>query len=185
MRILALFFLLSTGFSHEYADWLNRVETRVDAEAVEWLRKQINIGNGHDLSILTQDCKTCFKGQLLEIGEPTLLIFMSFSVPETIWLSLSQEMEHSSALFVIRGLPNNSFETFAKKIAHLKGRGMKASVQIHPTLFKEHGIEQVPAFVFSESNWRWSQSTKLLPRPFLCLPHHGPLRTFHRFCLRK
>ena len=149
MRLLTVLFLFSTALGWEHAEWLNGVEKRLDEDAVAWLRKQINPNEERKyLPELSQECAPCHKGGVIDIAEPKLFVFMSFSVPENIWLSLSQEMANYQAVFVLRGLPNNSFKSFAQKIAQLKKQGLAASVQIHPQLFNEHSIERVPAFLF-------------------------------------
>jgi conjugal transfer pilus assembly protein TrbC len=146
-----LLFLFSTALAWENASWLNEVEKRLDEDAVAWLRKEINPTGEPPPSLpLQRDCKNCFRGK--EIEEPKLLVFISFSVPENIWLSLAQEMKDYQALFVLRGLPDNSFKSFAQKMAHLKEQGMEASLQIHPQLFKDYDIKSVPSFVFVASD---------------------------------
>ena len=153
-QLLAFFFLCAKAFSWEHGEWLKQTENRADEEAVSWLRKQINPEEKRsDPALLASDpCTNCFKGRIIENEEPKLLVFISFSLPDNIWLSLSKEMSNECAVFVVRGLPDNSFKSFAGKIAHLKEKGMEASVQIHPDLFKIHAIDRVPAFVFLEGN---------------------------------
>lgn len=165
MRLLIALFLSSTALAWEHASWLNEVEKRLDGDAVVWLRNQINPNQElqSPLPEFSAGCTNCHRGEILDIEEPNLFICISFSVPETIWLSLSQEMKGKRAVFVLRGLPDNSFKLFAQRIAHLKERGMEASVQIHPNLFKEHAIERVPTFIFidSEKLYKISGATSL------------------------
>ncbi len=155
MRLLTFFLLFSPAFGWEHASWLEQVETRLDDEAISWLRKKINPEEQKNIDLLPMDqeqCKNCLKTEIFEIDEPKFYIFMSFSIPDAIWLSLSQEMNTMQAIFVLRGLPDNSFNTFAQKIQRLKQLGMDASVQIHPTLFKKHSIDKVPTIVSSDAS---------------------------------
>ncbi len=81
---------------------------------------------------------------------PSLYVFMSFSLPEQVWLSLSKEMESRGGVFVLRGLPQNSFGLLGKKIYDLRKKGMKGTVQIDPRLFIKYSVDKVPCFVFQE-----------------------------------
>lgn len=146
--IATLFISSALGWDH--VQWLKEVEKRVDGEAVAWLRKQINPSEAREAIPLPDECNTCFKGKIVEVEDPKIYVCMSFSVPDNIWLALDKEMEANQAVFVVRGLPNHSFKVFAKKLAALKEKGMSASLLIHPLLFKEYGIDRVPAFIFKE-----------------------------------
>jgi len=155
MRIMILLLITTSLFGWEHSSWLEQVENRTDEEAIAWLQERLqNEKSGsqkEDFSLLLGDqCKNCFKGDIFEIGDPTLYVFMSFSVPDNIWLSLSKQMSGHPAVFVLRGLPSHSFKLLAQKIADLKEKGMEASIQIHPKLFKQYSVERVPSFVFSE-----------------------------------
>jgi conjugal transfer pilus assembly protein TrbC len=151
-QLLTIVFLCTKVFGWEHDVWLKQSENRTDEEAISWLRKQINPEEKRkDLPLLASEpCTSCLKGTIIENEEPKLLVFISFTVPDNIWLSLSQEMIDEGGVFVVRGLPDNSFKSFAGKIAKLKEKGMEASVQIHPDLFKVHAIDRVPSFVFLE-----------------------------------
>ena len=79
-----------------------------------------------------------------EQNSSPITIFMSYSIPKSVWQGLWAE---SKALkypiqFVIRGLPNNSFQELAKKIQEYG-----CPVNIDPTLFERYNITAVPAFV--------------------------------------
>ena len=73
-----------------------------------------------------------------------ILICMSYSVPISVWKNLWQEAKtlKQSIQFVIRGLPDNSFQELAKKVLEYG-----CPVIIDPTLFERHNITQVPAFL--------------------------------------
>jgi conjugal transfer pilus assembly protein TrbC len=151
MLLLTVVFLLFSPLDWEHSSWLNEAVNRVDEEAVAWLRKQINPDEIKQDIVLTDECKTCFKGKIVEVETPKLYVCMSFSVPDSIWLSLDKEMMDSEAVFVLRGLPDNSFKVLASKLASLKEKGMNASVFIHPQIFKDYSIERVPTLIFKDN----------------------------------
>lgn len=80
----------------------------------------------------------------------SLYVFISFSVPDETWIMLSNELEKTDGIFVLRGLPENSFRELAVKMQDLRKKGIMATVQIDPLLFEKYGIEQVPCFVIAE-----------------------------------
>jgi type-F conjugative transfer system pilin assembly protein TrbC len=79
-----------------------------------------------------------------------ILIFMSFSVSDHSWISLSQELEKVGGTFVLRGLPSQSFQALANRILKLKEQGVNASIQLDPKSFLKFEIKQVPAIVVVE-----------------------------------
>ncbi len=77
----------------------------------------------------------------------TLYVFVSFSLPEETWLTLSKEVEKVGGVLVLRGLPENSFNRLAVKMHALRKQGVHVAVQIDPRLFTKFGVEKVPCFV--------------------------------------
>jgi type-F conjugative transfer system pilin assembly protein TrbC len=150
MFFLMAAFLFSSPLDWEHGSWLKEAENRVDEEVVAWLRKQINPNESKQELVLPEACKNCFKGKIVEIEDPKIYVCMSFSAPDNIWLSLDKEMEDCQAVFVLRGLPNNSFEVLASRLVALKGKGMSASVMIYHQIFKDYLVERVPTFIFKE-----------------------------------
>lgn len=73
-----------------------------------------------------------------------ITIFMSYSVPKAVWQSLWKEAEVTKQpiQFVLRGLPNNSFQELAKKMMDYGCPAM-----IDPPLFERYKITAVPAFL--------------------------------------
>ena len=82
--------------------------------------------------------------------EESLTVFMSFSLSDQVWIEISKVMEKVGGRMVIRGLPQNRFVELSRKIQDLSCQGVKATIQIHPKLFQQHNIEQVPVFLVSE-----------------------------------
>ena len=152
LKILTFLVLSSCYLAANDESWLTQVDTRVDQEAVHWLREKLKQdctqSNQVDLSEITKEsCKLCFSGDRYEM-DPKIYVFMSFSIPDETWLKLSSEMEKYSGIFVIKGLPNNNFQELARRVIDLKMKGMSTEVQINPKLFKQFKIKEVPTFVF-------------------------------------
>lgn len=147
---------------HCYGDsntsWLEEVSNRSDPEAMTWLREQIknadlksneNFKNDSLQFFINKEekCHQCTKGDLSTVEESKLMVFMSFSIPDNLWVALSKEVEKAGGIFVLRGLPNNSFQELAKKILRLKQLGVNAPIQINPKVFQQYEIQEVPCFV--------------------------------------
>jgi len=75
--------------------------------------------------------------------ESILYIFMSFSVPKQVWLDLWKQVDLIPFQFVLRGLPDNSFQKLAEKV-----KEYGCSVTIHPDLFDKFGVTTVPTFIW-------------------------------------
>lgn len=155
---LVLVFLPIIAFGEEGNAWLEEVSKRIDPEAVQWVRQQLKeqleinstsqskvgqIGRHEELKGKRQ-CVTT----ITPVSEqPKLFVFMSLSVPESTWIELSKEVTKENGVFVLRGLPGNSFRALAVRMARLKERGVDATIQLHPMLFKDYSVEKVPTFV--------------------------------------
>jgi conjugal transfer pilus assembly protein TrbC len=59
-------------------------------------------------------------------------------------------MEKMGGVFVLRGIPGNSFAMFTQKLAELRKKGITASILIDPESFEEYGISSVPTIVLVE-----------------------------------
>jgi len=92
----------------------------------------------------------CFKSNNSHLEAPSLSeslsIFISFSVPEESLKELSYGLEKTGGVFVIRGLPHNSFREFFEKTKSLKEKGILAPILIDPEAFENFNIERVPTF---------------------------------------
>ena len=131
-------------------NWLETVSKRMDEEGIIWMREQLcqdkNL-HAHTTKIPSAPKSQCIKNVVTTREQASLMVFMSLSVPEQIWLDLSKEINKAGGVFVLRGLPNNSFKNLATVLLKLKERGMEAPIQLHPQLFEEYSIDQVPTFV--------------------------------------
>jgi conjugal transfer pilus assembly protein TrbC len=78
--------------------------------------------------------------------EPTLLVFISFTLPEATLLRLVEQAAAARATLVLRGLLNGSLtQTVARAQALIGSR--PAAFQIDPLAFDRFGVTQAPAFV--------------------------------------
>lgn len=82
----------------------------------------------------------------LPSAEPTLLVFVSFSLPEATLVRLVEQAAAARATLVLRGLVDGSLtQTVARAQALIGSRPV--AMQIDPLAFDRFGITQVPAFV--------------------------------------
>ena len=138
---LVTFFLFSKG----YGD-ITSYQTKKQVES-PYIKKELSLASKTTES---QEAK-CPSGGCFE-GAPTLedyslLVFISFSMPEASLLSFAKELESCGGAFVVRGLPNNSFAEFFNKLNHLKEMGMDTPILIDPDSFEEYEVTEVPTIV--------------------------------------
>lgn len=149
MRLILYWMLFATTLQAWEDDaWLNEVKGRVDEEAISWLREKIKIADSNTPSEIRGPCKECQVTPLKEDPDQDLYICMSFSVPDSLWLDLSMELEQEKGVFVLRGLPDNSFKLLASKLLNLKKQGLNASIIVFPHIFEEYDITEVPSFIY-------------------------------------
>jgi conjugal transfer pilus assembly protein TraW len=112
-----------------------------------------NVEKGQDLSpTLVKEEKKCstrawIPDESTFSDNPRLFIFISFSVPVESWRDLSCELDKAGGVFIVNGIPNNSFQEFAVKVKELRQKGIDTPIQIDPLSFEKYGIEHVPAIV--------------------------------------
>lgn len=83
------------------------------------------------------------------LGAPSLLVFVSFSMPKPSLQALQQQVNLVGGQLVIRGFIDNSLQKTADAVSHIliNGRG---GLSIDPPAFQQHHINQVPAFVVTK-----------------------------------
>lgn len=86
---------------------------------------------------------------------PTVLVFVSFSMPETAIKQLAHDLKKLGGALVIRGLINNSFRDTSLYLQKL-GEG----VLLDPTLFEKFNITSVPTFIIVEGDLKSEQTPK-------------------------
>lgn len=159
--ILVSMLSLSIACFGEEDSWIQQAAARSDPEAVAWLKDHLkgstsqirsaitNLSSGQT-SQLEKDCSNCMNGQMDPFQDPQVFAFMSFSIPDATWISLSNELEKVGGIFVLRGLPNQSFRELADKIFVLKEKGVNVPIQLDPQQFQIYQLTSVPTFVVPE-----------------------------------
>jgi conjugal transfer pilus assembly protein TrbC len=97
------------------------------------------------------DYNAMIKNAKSKLGTNRLLIFISSSIPKKTIIHLMQQGSVLGAIFVIRGLINNSYVKTYKYFYQLKGQNT-VGVMINPTLFKVFDINSVPTFALYQSS---------------------------------
>lgn len=143
MSKLAIFLFTTCFFCQ--VSYGSPYQEKIFEDAKEWVRSQLRLAKKE----FTKENGTEETQENLFEGK--LLIFVSFSMPDNIWLELSQEAKKYGAILVVRGLPKNSFVVFSKKLLSLRKKGMDADVDIDPEAFQKYKIKQVPSFVIEDS----------------------------------
>jgi conjugal transfer pilus assembly protein TrbC len=83
---------------------------------------------------------------------PSILIFVSFSMPPSSLEAYLRDAKKTHASVVIRGLIDNSFQKTFQRIASLVEASGGDGVELNPLWFKRFGIEAVPAVVVVPEN---------------------------------
>lgn len=152
--ITILFCLLSWELGSVDQTWLKQAEMNVDLDAAAWLREnlkdELSQKKTMKASVSSSSHSKCMAKESAQMPDPALLVFISFSVPDATWLSLSNEIAKINGVFILRGLPNNSFQELAQRLLKLRQNRVNAEIQINPELFEKYGITSVPTFVISE-----------------------------------
>ena len=97
-------------------------------------------------------CHQCSSSRNSKELKSNLMIFMSFSVPLESWLEWSYAIEKKGGIFVLKGLPDNSFQAFARKVQELKAKGVYAPICIDPQSYEKYQIDAVPAVLLIEGD---------------------------------
>ncbi len=154
--ITCLQLVMATCFAQEQSD----PQSQAEQALVSMLQKQLQTardkGIQKEIQLSSQEiepssCSTCSSQELIyALDDSQLFVFMSFSVPDSVWLALSQELERLKGTFVVRGIPQQGFQAFAQRIFTLKEKGVNSPIQLHPQAFLTYDVTQVPSFVVVE-----------------------------------
>jgi len=79
-------------------------------------------------------------------------LLMTFDLPESLWREYSTVLEKVGGAFAVRGLPNDSFIEFTKKIKELRKKGITAPIQLNPNLFEKYQVELSPTILLLDGN---------------------------------
>jgi type-F conjugative transfer system pilin assembly protein TrbC len=109
--------------------------------------------DGHPLDInkTIADYNAMLKNAKLQLGDNRLLIFISSSLPKQTIINLMQQSSPLGAVFVVRGLINNSYVKTYSYFYKLKGDNT-VGIMLNPTLFKAMDIQLVPTFALYNSS---------------------------------
>ena len=86
----------------------------------------------------------CHFSDMAQSKSSPLKMFVSFSMPLESLKIFSADLEKVGGVFVLRGIPGNSFKEFAGKIVFLRNLGIHVPFEIDPDAFLEHNIHKVP-----------------------------------------
>jgi conjugal transfer pilus assembly protein TrbC len=141
--VVSCLLLTLPPLSEEIAQFSEEAGKRIDEEAAAFLK------NLYQQTTPESPCKKCLP---LTSVQPAynLMVFMSFSVPLESWKDWSYALERRGGVFVLRGLPENSFQTLAQKVKELRDAGINAPIYIDPDACERYRIEMVPSIVFAE-----------------------------------
>ena len=85
---------------------------------------------------------------VMESTKANLMVFVSFSMPEESLKRLAYETAKAGGTLLLRGFVNDNLKATVEATNKLTNLGVE--VQIHPDLFKDFAVTQVPAFVLSK-----------------------------------
>lgn len=77
---------------------------------------------------------------------PTVMVFVSFSMPDAALTRLVDQASRSDATLVLRGLVGGSLTQTAARVQQLIG-ARRVAVQIDPQAFDRYGVKLTPSFV--------------------------------------
>ena len=92
--------------------------------------------------------------QMVPEDAPRLVAFASLSMPSASLKAMIADVSRAGGVVVFRGLPGNSAKTFTTALAKVLPPGeVKAAVGIDPRLFRAFGVEAVPAYVVTATDF--------------------------------
>lgn len=132
--------ICTSSLSEEDKEFLYQAERQLKEEASMYLKKLYA-----EASSAPRDCAKC--SQKVPAQKHNLMVFISFSVPIESWKEWSHALEKFGGIFVLKGIPDNSFQMFLKKIIELRRAGVNAPICIDPEAYERFGIEAAPTVV--------------------------------------
>lgn len=84
-------------------------------------------------------------------SEPSLRVFVSFSMPKSSLQALLQQVSLVGGQLVIRGFIDNSLQKTADAVSQVLVNG-RGGLSIDPPLFQQYHITKVPAFVVARGD---------------------------------
>ncbi len=161
LLISLLFVQLGLSASIDIDSLIRQQEEKIDQVSEdEWFKTTLKDSIAKVKKIDLEDIKKK-NAEILKNAKPCHLfsdhnpdheinIFISFSAPMRMWKEYSSSLEKVGGAFIVRGLPNNSFQEFAKTILKLRNNGVSAPILIDPSSFEKHQINVFPTFVLKD-----------------------------------
>ncbi|MGE3556315.1 MAG: type-F conjugative transfer system pilin assembly protein TrbC [Candidatus Obscuribacterales bacterium] len=161
MSLLVLASVATAPADPGVTEWASSVSKLADPAAIEWAETtSTNTLAKEDYSWLLRSGgytppTPCSLGAsdepFAEHQQDQLLVCVSFSMPDSLWLSLSPELQELGGAFVLRGLPEGGFPALAANIRRLSDVGVSPPILIDPALFQEYDVQVVPTYVIKGS----------------------------------
>lgn len=119
--------------------------------------------NPLDINKTITDYNLLVKNAKVQVAGNQLLIFVSSKMPKKTLVNLMNQASSLGAVFVIRGLMNNSYTKTYKYFFSLRGNN-NISIVINPPLFKAFDVNVVPTFALYKSDQNlMTQACKTTP----------------------
>ncbi len=104
-----------------------------------------------DLEALSRGFDTQVPGSSLQpITGPSLLVFISFAMPEQTLQRLVEQASRARATLILRGLVDGSLTRTAARVQSLLGN-RRAVLQIDPQAFDRYAVTRTPSFVLTRA----------------------------------
>lgn len=102
-----------------------------------------------DIEALARGFDAQVQGAVLQRAPgPSLMVFISFAMPEAALARLAEQASRAQATLVLRGLVDGSLVRTASRVHSLIGT-RKTAVQIDPQAFDRYAVAQTPSFVLT------------------------------------
>ena len=123
-----------------------QIQTLIDSAKASFKEHSKNVETGPN-SLLSQVVQNSnnLESASKSRGAEGIIIFVSFSMPQEMLWSYSEQAKQYGARVVIRGLVENNFKQTVSAMNIGKDRYLK--LDINPNLFKAYGISKVPSIV--------------------------------------
>lgn len=105
-----------------------------------------------DMEALARGFDAQVQGTVLQRAPgPSLMVFISFAMPEAALARLAEQASRTQATLVLRGLVDGSLVRTASRVHSLIGT-RKTAVQIDPQAFDRYAVAQTPSFVLTRED---------------------------------
>jgi len=105
---------------------------------------------GVDVAALARQYQDVAQAKITS-GAPSLLVFVSFSMPEPSLRALEQQVSLVGGQLVIRGFIDNSLSKTSDAVSKILVNG-RGGLSIDPPAFQQYHITEIPAFVVTQGD---------------------------------